>query len=151
MLRIAVAGAVCLCLLLPRLSGGGSLPVTPPQASSLIEHDSAVASPEPGPHGGGGQTTAYSFFARMPDLELVFRKRALHGGAAIGYHLQEEDEIYYVVSGTGELRLNGSRSVIGPGTAILTRPGSWHGLRQLGSDDLVIIIAYQQPKNPQAH
>jgi len=143
MLRLAVAGAAALCLLLPKL---GEV-----QATSLIEHDSTVASPEPGPHGGGGQTTAYAFFARTPNLGLVFRKRALHRGAAIGYHLQEEDEVYYVVSGTGELRVNGARSIVGPGTAILTRPGSWHGLGQLGSDDLVIIIAYQRPTGPQAH
>jgi mannose-6-phosphate isomerase-like protein (cupin superfamily) len=44
---------------------------------------------------------------------MVFRKRALHRGAAIGYHEQEEDEIYYVVSGTGELTLNGDRSIFG--------------------------------------
>ncbi len=144
MLRIAVAGGVCLCLLLPRLSRGGSSPAPPVQASSLIEHDTAVATQQPGPHGGGGKTTAYSFFARAPNLQLVFRKRALHPGAAIGYHRQEEDEIYYIVSGTGELTLNGDRSVVGPGTAILTRPGSSHGLRQVGPDDLVIIIAYQQ-------
>ena len=137
MLRLAIAGAAGLCLLSPKL---GRV-----QATSLIEHDSTIASAEPGPHNGGGQTTAYSFFARTPNLKLVFRKRALHPGAAIGYHRQEEDEIYYVVSGTGELRLNGARSVVGPGTAILTRTGSWHGLRQLGSDDLVIIIAYQPP------
>ncbi len=61
MLRIAVAGGACLCLLLPRLSRGGSS-LVPPR----------------------------------------------------------------------------------PGAAILTRPGSSHGLRQVGPDDLVIIIAYQQ-------
>src|SRR5256714_13661263 len=143
MLRLAIAAAAGLCLVFPKLREV--------QATSLIEHDSMVASPEPGPHGGGGQTTAYSFFARTPNLGLGFRKRALHGDAAIGYHLQEEDEIYYVVSGTGELRLNGARSVIGPGTAILTRPGSWHGLRHLGSDDLVIFTAFRQPRSPQAH
>ena len=144
MLRIAVAGAVCFCLLLPRLSRGGSSLVPPLQGSSLIEHDTAVATQQPGPHDGGGKTTAYSFFAQAPNLQLVFRKRALHPGAAIGYHRQEEDEIYYVMSGTGELTLNGARSVVGPGTAILTRPGSSHGLRQVGTADLVIIIAYQQ-------
>jgi len=144
MLRIAVAAAVCFCLLLPQLSRGGSSPVPPLQGRSLIEHDTVVATQQPGPHDGGGKTTAYSFFAQAPNLQLVFRKRALHPGAAIGYHRQEEDEIYYIVSGTGELTLNGARSVVGPGTAILTRPGSSHGLRQLGTADLVIIIAYQQ-------
>jgi quercetin dioxygenase-like cupin family protein len=137
MWQIAVAGSICLCVLLP---------VPPPQASSLIEHDSTVAMQQPGPHDGGGTTTAYSFFARVPDLQLVFRKRALHRGAAIGYHRQDVDEIYYILSGTGELTLNGQRSIVGPGTAILTRPGSSHGLRQVGADDLVLIITYQESR-----
>ena len=144
MLRMAVAGSACLCLLVPRFDRGRVSPVPPQQASSIIEHDSAVATPQPGPHRGGGETTAYSFFERAPNLGFVFRKRALHPGAAIGYHRQEEDEVYYILSGRGELTLNGERSVVGPGTAILTRPGSSHGLRQVGSDDLVLIIAYQQ-------
>jgi mannose-6-phosphate isomerase-like protein (cupin superfamily) len=108
----------------------------------VIETDSSVAKPQPGPHEGGGETTGYSFFSEVPDLEFVFRKRALHPGAAIGYHEQERDEVYYVLSGTGELTMNGTKSVVGPGTAILTRPGSSHGLRQTGADDLVIFIVY---------
>ncbi len=138
MLRVAIAGGICFCLLIPKLDHV--------QAGSLVEHDSTVATRQPGPHNGGGETTAYSFFTRAPNLGLVFRKRALHRGAAIGDHRQEEDEIYYVLEGTGELTLNGARSVVGPGTAILTRRGSSHGLRQMGSADLVVIIAYQQPR-----
>jgi quercetin dioxygenase-like cupin family protein len=110
--------------------------------ASLIQYDSLVAVREPGPHSGGGETTAYSFFAREEGLALVFRKRALHRGAAIGYHRNDTDEIYYVLSGHGELTLNGARHAVGPGTAILTRAGSFHGLRQLGADDLVILISY---------
>ena len=109
---------------------------------SVIEHDSLVAVSQPGTHRGGGMTTGYSFFAKVPDLPLVFRKRALHPGSGIGHHEQHEDEIYYVLSGQGELTLDGERRVIGPGTAVLTRPGSSHALKQTGSEDLVIIIAY---------
>jgi len=109
---------------------------------SIIETDSQVELRQPAPHDGGGETTGYSFFADAPELGLVFRKRALHPGAAIGYHPHEGDEIYYVLSGTGELTLNGGTSSVGPGTAILTRAGSSHGLRQTGNDDLVVIIVY---------
>src|SRR5207245_10017044 len=63
MSRIGVAGGSCLCLLLPRLNGDGSSPIPRLQANSLIEHDTTVAAQQPGPHGGGGVTTAYSFFA----------------------------------------------------------------------------------------
>jgi mannose-6-phosphate isomerase-like protein (cupin superfamily) len=118
--------------------------VSPSRLSrSTIEYDSVVARREPGPHNGGGETTAYSYFANERGLALVFRKRALHAGSAIGYHRNDEDEIYYVLSGHGELTLNGVRQLVGPGTAILTRAGDSHGLRQLGAEDLVIIINYQ--------
>ncbi len=110
---------------------------------ALIQHDSLIAVREPGPHNGGGETTAYPFFANENQVALVFRKRALHPGSAIGYHRNDVDEIYYVVSGRGELTLDGVQRIVGPGTAILTRAGSSHGLRQLGAEDLVIIINYQ--------
>ena len=109
---------------------------------SVIEHDSLVATKQAGPHGGGGQTTAYSFFTTSKDLKLVFRKRALHAGSAIGYHKQAEDEIYYVLSGTGEFTLDGAKHIVGPGTAMLTRTGSSHGIKPTGKDDLVILISY---------
>ena len=121
---------------------------TPRGHGSVIEHDSLVAVTQPGTHGGGGQTTGYSFFTKVRDLPLVFRKRALHPGSGIGHHEQHEDEIYYVLSGQGELTLDGERHVIGPGTAVLTRPGSSHALKQVGSEDLVIIIAYPTSAPP---
>jgi mannose-6-phosphate isomerase-like protein (cupin superfamily) len=115
-----------------------------PIQRSLIQQDYMVAVEEGGPHDGGGRTTAYSFFANEKGLALVFRKRSLHPGSAIGYHRNEVDEIYYVLSGRGELTLDGVRQIVGPGTAILTRAGSSHGLRQTGTEDLVIIINYQR-------
>jgi hypothetical protein len=33
---------------------------------------------------------------------------------------------------------------VGPGTAVLTRTGSSHGLKQTGAEDLVILINYEQ-------
>jgi len=109
---------------------------------STIEHDSLVAKNEAGPHNGGGQTTGYSFFTKSKDLPMVFRKRALHPGSSIGHHTQQEDEIYYVLSGQGDLTLDGVRSTVGPGTAILTRTGSSHSIKPIGDKDLVLIITY---------
>ena len=122
-----------------------NVPPPTPLRASLIAYDSLVARREPGPHNGGGETTAFSFFATENGLSMVFRKRALHPGSAIGYHRNDVDEIYYVLSGRGELALNAERHTVGPGTAILTRAGDSHGLRQVGSDDLVIIITYPNP------
>ena len=110
----------------------------------IIETDAQVAGTEPGPHNGGGSTVGYSFFRTTPALKLVFRKRALKPGSAIGYHEQKEDEIYYVLSGRGQMTLDGKTVDVSPGTAILTRTGSSHGLKQVGADDLVILINYEQ-------
>jgi mannose-6-phosphate isomerase-like protein (cupin superfamily) len=117
----------------------------PEPGGYILEHDADVAASEPGTHNGGGQTIGYSFFKKAPRLGLVFRKRALKPGSGIGYHEQKEDEIYYVLSGRGSMTIDGKTFEVGPGTAVLTRPGSSHGLKQVGADDLVIMINYQQP------
>ena len=114
----------------------------PAKGGYVIEHDADVAKQQPGPHDGGGQTIGYSFFSAVPKLSLVFRKRVLRPGSGIGYHEQTEDEIYYFLSGRGVMTLDGKNVNVGPGTAVLTRTGSSHGLKSVGSEDLVIIINY---------
>ena len=110
----------------------------------ILEHDADVAKPGPAPHDGPGRSTGYSFFEGAADYKNVFRKRVLHPGAAIGYHLQKEDEVYYMLSGTGVMQMNGKEFPVKAGDAILTRPGSSHGLKQTGKDDLVLIINYEK-------
>jgi mannose-6-phosphate isomerase-like protein (cupin superfamily) len=109
----------------------------------VIQRDLDVAKKEPGTHNGGGETIGYSFFAKTPNMPFVFRKRALKPGSGIGYHEQKEDEVYYVLSGKGMMTLDGKQVDVDAGTAVLTRPGSSHGLKQVGSEDLVIVIAYE--------
>jgi len=112
------------------------------QQSYILEHEKDIAKSEPGTHNGGGNTTGYSFFSKADSLKQTFRKRVLHPGSAIGYHLQKEDEVYYIISGSGEMQMNGKTFPVRAGDAILTRPGSSHGLKQTGKEDLVIIITY---------
>ena len=108
----------------------------------ILEHEKDIAKDEPGTHNGGGNTKGYSFFSKADGLKLTFRKRVLQPGSAIGYHSQKEDEVYYIISGVGEMQMNRKTFPVKAGDAILTRPGSSHGLKQTGKDDLVIIITY---------
>src|SRR5258706_10267532 len=117
----------------------------PEPGGYVLERDADIAVSEPGTHNGGGQTVGYSFFRKVPRLALVFRKRALKPGSGIGYHEQKEDEIYYVLSGHGSMTIDGKPFDVGPGDAILTRPGSSHGIKQQGMEDLVMLINYEQP------
>jgi mannose-6-phosphate isomerase-like protein (cupin superfamily) len=103
-----------------------------------------VAKTGPAPHSGPGRSTGYNFFEKAADFKQIFRKRVLHPGAAIGYHPQKEDEVYYILSGEGIMQMNGAEFPVKPGDAILTRPGSSHGLKQTGKDDLTLIIVYEK-------
>jgi mannose-6-phosphate isomerase-like protein (cupin superfamily) len=110
----------------------------------ILEHDADVAKTGAAPHNGPGRSTGYNFFEKAAGFKQNFRKRVLHVGAAIGYHPQKEDEVYYILSGTGTMQMNGNEFPVKPGDAILTRPGSSHGLKQTGKDDLVLIISYER-------
>lgn len=108
----------------------------------ILEREKEIAKEEAGTHKGGGLTTGYSFFSKVPDLQLVFRKRVLRPGSSIGYHLQEKDEIYYILEGEGEMSMNGKTFAVKAGDAILTRPGNSHGLKPVGRDSLTVMINY---------
>jgi mannose-6-phosphate isomerase-like protein (cupin superfamily) len=140
--RIAIGGGLMLA--------GASLHLLAQQKPGgyVIEHDADIALNEPGTHNGGGQTVGYSFFKKVPNLKLVFRKRALRPGSGIGLHEQKEDEIYYVLSGKGSMTLDAKTVEITPGTAVLTRTGSTHSLKQIGDEDLVILINYEVEPKP---
>jgi mannose-6-phosphate isomerase-like protein (cupin superfamily) len=109
----------------------------------IVQHDAEIGKNEPGTHDGGGQTVGYSFFDKTPGMTFIFRKRALHPGAGVGLHEQHEDEVYYVLSGTGVMTVDDTRVDMTPGTAVLTRPGSSHALKQIGREDLVVLISYE--------
>ena len=125
-------GAAAVVLAQPKTRGG-----------FIVQRDAEIAKNEPGTHNGGGQTVGYSFFDKTPGMKFVFRKRALHPGAGVGHHEQHEDEVYYVLSGKGVMTVDGTAVDMTPGTAVLTRPGSSHSLKQVGPDDLVVLIAYE--------
>lgn len=118
-------------------------PAHPATGGYIVEREVEIAANERGPHDGPGQTVAYSFF-KNAKLGFVFRKRVLKPGSGMGYHLQKKDEIYYVLSGRGLMNVDGKQFEVGPGTAVLTRPGSSHSLMQAGADDLVVFISYEE-------
>ena|SRR5215467_1353179 len=134
--------AVLLCVFCAGIAIAVSLAESQGAPRYLFERDRDVAKNEPGPHDGGGPSTGYAFFEKAPDLKFSFRKRVLHKGAAIGYHLQKTDEVYYITGGRGVMTINGESMPVKVGDAVLTRAGSSHGLVQKGQADLTIIITF---------
>jgi mannose-6-phosphate isomerase-like protein (cupin superfamily) len=110
----------------------------------VLEREAEVKKTGAAPHGGPGRSTGYSFFDNEASFKYVIRKRVLHPGAAIGYHLQKENEVYYILSGKGTMQMNDKEFPVTSGDAILTLPGSSHGLKQVGNEDLVLLISYEK-------
>jgi len=63
-------------------------------------------------------------------------------GADIGCHTHDTDneELYIVVPGRGLVTLDGQEFEVGPGHVILNRPGGTHGLRNIGEEELRIVV-----------
>ena len=107
-----------------------------------ITHEADVKKDEPGSHNGGGVTTVYPFFTNDKSVKVAFRKRVLHPGSSIGYHLGDKQEIYYIVSGHGTIRINDKDYALAPGDAILLKPGMSHGIKPSATEDLAVMINY---------
>lgn len=115
-------------------------------AMVVIDEAKTVREEAP-PHGAIGMSTAYRISdAVAAPRSFEFRKRALHVGAAIGIHPIDHDEIYYVLSGTGIVHSDGEEKELKPGSAAWLYTGAKVGIRQTGSEPLVLIIAY--PNKP---
>lgn len=120
-------------------------------APMVVVDEKAVTKLEPPPHGNIGMSTAYRISDAVPNRTMEFRKRALHPGAAIGEHVIAHDEVYYVLSGQGDVVSDGKRAALKPGMAAYLYTGAKVGIRQVGSEPLVLIISYPLPAKATAH
>ena len=110
-----------------------------------IRQDQDVLHVEAAPHDGSGQTKAYRYFDDVKDADIVFRKRALPKGGSIGMHVLGHGEVYYVLSGQAEITVDEVQRALQPSTAVYMARGTNVGIRQVGDDDLVLIVAYPAP------
>ncbi|MFC7379617.1 cupin domain-containing protein [Brevundimonas sp. GCM10030266] len=117
-------------------------PASPPAGRPLVIHEADVMVRQPPPHRGEGMSTAYRISDSAPNRAMEFRKRVLHPGASIGVHPIAHDEVYYVISGTGELTADGVVTPMTTGDAAYLYDGNVVGIRQTGEVDLILIIAY---------
>ena len=116
----------------------------------VVVDERAVARQEAPPHGAIGMSTAYRISDAVPGRTMEFRKRVLHVGAAIGIHPISHDEVYYVLSGTGEVESDGKKALLGPGMAAYLYTGAQVGIRQVGTAPLEMIISYPLAREPEA-
>ncbi|MBN1135462.1 MAG: cupin domain-containing protein [Anaerolineae bacterium] len=62
------------------------------------------------------------------------------GTASREHFHTEAEEVYCVLAGQGEIRIDGETQAIGPGDVIEIGPGQRHKLWQRGQGDLVLLV-----------
>lgn len=107
-----------------------------------VINETDVRKEEPVPHGRIGMSTAYRLTAGVSQRTMEFRRRTLHPQAAIGLHLIDHDEVYYVLSGQGEVEADGKTAILGPGMMAYLYAGEVVGIRQCGDQPLDMIVSY---------
>lgn len=108
----------------------------------VVVDEQQVRREEPTPHGRIGMSTAYRISDGVAGRTMEFRKRVLHPGAAIGLHPLAHDEVYYVLSGEGEVQSGDEKKRLTPGMAAYLYDGATVGIWQRGTAPLVLIVSY---------
>jgi quercetin dioxygenase-like cupin family protein len=52
----------------------------------------------------------------------------------------ESDKIYVVLRGTGTFHIGGQEQDLSPGQAVIARPNQMHGVKNLSSEDMVLLV-----------
>ena len=63
-------------------------------------------------------------------------------GGQVPWHNQEQEEVYFVVEGTGEMCLGEERHPLTSGQIVSIPPGQFHQLTNVGDTPLIMIYCY---------
>lgn len=64
------------------------------------------------------------------------------GGGQVPWHNQEQEEVYFIIEGRGEICLGSERRVMASGQAVYITPGLFHQMTNLGDTPLKMIYCY---------
>ena len=67
-------------------------------------------------------------------------------GAELMRHHHEPAETYYIISGSGEMEIEGRAQAVGPGCAVYIPPNAPHALRCTGAEPLVFVFAFPRDR-----
>jgi mannose-6-phosphate isomerase-like protein (cupin superfamily) len=99
-------------------------------------------------HGGEREISFARVLAREAGSIRFIDLSVLAPGADIGRHTHTADneELYVVVSGKGWMTLDERQFEVGPGDVVMNRPGGTHALKNIGTDDLrIVVIEVEHP------
>jgi len=63
-------------------------------------------------------------------------------GGQVPWHNQQQEEVYFVLEGSGEMCLGSERQTLAAGQAVYIPPGEFHQLTNIGDTPLKFIYCY---------
>jgi len=63
-------------------------------------------------------------------------------GGQVPWHNQQQEEVYFVISGTGEMCVGAERQTVTGGQAAAIPPGEFHQITNIGKEPLLMIYVY---------
>ncbi|MGJ3244069.1 MAG: cupin domain-containing protein [Opitutales bacterium] len=64
------------------------------------------------------------------------------------HHHIKAEEVYYIASGRGRMFLDGETREMGPGDAVVIRPGQRHSITNLLEENLEMVVTCSPPWHP---
>jgi quercetin dioxygenase-like cupin family protein len=61
-------------------------------------------------------------------------------------HVEPWSHLLYILSGTGDIVIDGHASTVGAGTVCQVKAGEKHSLRNLGDSEMVLLAIYDPPR-----
>lgn len=69
-------------------------------------------------------------------------------GCVTGMVAHETEEVAYVLSGSGELRLDGEPVPFRAGQGLHVPAGIWHAVANTGDEDVIMVFGFPHPDYP---
>lgn len=92
--------------------------------------------------GGKGSVEILHIFQKdeLGGKARLHAKITLQPGCSIGFHThEEEEEIFYIIRGTGTVDDNGKKETVTAGDAVLTGGGAGHAIENTGQEPLEMV------------
>jgi len=86
--------------------------------------------------------------ARVPDNRASLGYSVFTPGTVLQPVRHETEEVAYVVSGSGEIRLDDRSVPFREGDALHIPAGVWHAVANTGDEDVVMVFGFPHPDYP---
>ena len=83
---------------------------------------------------------------RTESVGLVTGIAEIPPGAQLPLHHHEPEETYYIVSGRGQMEIDGRTTAVRPGCAVYIPPKARHAFRCTGAEPLVFVFCFPRDR-----